>query len=118
MNNPQNAAHTILHNALNRSMSILQVTSVISCVSLVATCAHQLLYSFPNWRQLVMEPIAASGHSGSSVVASHAAYGLVTAVHNHVQVGLLTACCAPLTLLQLQSRASIKKPTHLGTVGD
>ena len=55
-------------------------------VSLVATCAHQLLYSLPNWKQLVLEPVAASNHSGNSIAANHMLYGLVTALHNYVQV--------------------------------
>lgn len=68
--------------------AMLQATYVIAGVSLVATCGHQLLYSLLNWHQLVLEPVAASRNSSCSSVASHVAYGLVTAVHNHVQVEL------------------------------
>eukprot|EP00878_Enallax_costatus_P022708 GHUV01024111.1.p1 GENE.GHUV01024111.1~~GHUV01024111.1.p1 ORF type:complete len:163 (+),score=51.59 GHUV01024111.1:308-796(+) len=87
--------------------TVLQATYVITGISLVATCAHQLLYSLPNWRQLVLEPVAASEYSGNSIAASHILYGLVTALHNSVQVKLLGSHGAMTVGLVNAVRASV-----------
>lgn len=91
------SSQTLLFDTLDL-FAHLQATYIITGVSLCGTCSYQLLYTLPHWHQLVVIPVTASPHSGRSILASHVGYGLVTAVHNNVQVGhtyvVLDACLA------------------------
>lgn len=71
------------------------------------TLMHQLLYCLPNWHQLVTEPLAASGLSIRTVLLTHAVYGIITAVHQYVQLRVLTTHGAMSVGLVNAVRASV-----------
>lgn len=76
-------------------------------MSLLVTCAHQLLYTLPNLDAFILKPVAASVHSASSIAASHILYGLVTAAHQYVQVKVLGSHGAMAVGLVNAVRASV-----------
>lgn len=86
---------------------LLQMSFAVSGVSLCLTLLHQLLYCLPNWQELVAGPFAASGLSIRSVVLTHTVYGLITAVHQYVQVRLLSTHGAMTVGLVNAVRASV-----------
>jgi hypothetical protein len=71
------------------------------------TLLYQLLYCLPHWQQLVTQPLAASGLSVRSVVVTHAVYGLITAVHQFVQLRVLATHGAMAVGLVNAVRASV-----------
>jgi hypothetical protein len=79
----------------------------VSAVSLTLTLIHQLLYCLPNWQQLVTKPLAASGLSVQTVLLTHAVYGLITAVHQYVQLRVLATHGAMSVGLVNAVRASV-----------
>lgn len=85
----------------------LQTSFAVSGVSLTITLIHQLLYCLPNWQQLVTKPLAASGLSVQTVLLTHAVYGLITAVHQYVQLRVLATHGAMSVGLVNAVRASV-----------
>lgn len=86
---------------------LLQASFAVSGVSLFITLIHQLLYCVPNWQQLVTVPLAASGLSTRTVLVTHAVYGLITAVHQYVQLRVLASHGAMSVGLVNAVRASV-----------
>jgi hypothetical protein len=87
-----------------------QASFVITGVSLVATLAHHLLVVRPRWRELVLQPLAASAASGvplQSVLASHAVYGVITTGHQWLQLRVLASHGAMALGLVNAIRASV-----------
>jgi hypothetical protein len=85
----------------------VQTSFAVSGVSLAITLMHQLLYCLPNWQQLTAEPFAASGLSIRTVLLTHAVYGMITAVHQYVQLQVLSTHGAMSVGLVNAVRASV-----------
>lgn len=84
-----------------------QTSFAVSGVSLTITLVHQLLYCLPNWHQLVTKPLAAAGLSTQTVLLTHAVYGMITAVHQYVQLRVLATHGAMSVGLVNAVRASV-----------
>lgn len=76
-------------------------------VSLAVTLAHQMYYTLPNLGPAVLQPVAASRHSAASIAATYLLYGMITAVHQRLQVQLLSSQGALAVGLVNALRASV-----------
>jgi len=86
---------------------MLQASVAVTSVCLAAALVHQVVYTLPNREQLIMLPVRSSAFSPGSVGWAHVGYGVITAIHNLVQVRLLATHGALIVGLVNAVRASV-----------